>query len=215
MYDYDIWTFTDASIGMNMHKHSSVGVYGFVHMSKDFKSGNLVPLAGGFQAINKFEIQILEHCAVYLALLDIRRIPNHQSICIVTDSNITYTRLNEAVANRYGSPRTDWMKTCDQGNAMVWNCADLYVNLTHQGYRISLELCKSHVDHIVQRCFLERDGKLVSYEYANNISIGNNYADYYVRNIAVTGNLSTLQQYSTETTYFESTRFGYTTQMLR
>ena len=213
--DYDVWTFTDATIAMNQHHHSQVGVYGFVHMAHDIRSNNIFPLAGGFQAISKFNIDILEHCAIYLAMLDIRRIPTHQSICLVTDSNKTYYRLIDAVAVYRGDKRKDWMERLSEGNSMIWNCAQLYATLQKQGYHIDLELCKSHIDHSQQRNWLERDGNLVPSSYARNINIGNNYVDYYVNNIAATGDLPNLQQYSVDQTYLESLQFGYTTEMLR
>ena len=211
---YDIWTFTDASISMNRCFGFKVGVYGFVHMCTDNRTNNLFPWAAGVQAIQRFDTNILEQCALYLALLDIRQLSKHQSICIITDSNMTYYRLNDAIVSYNGGSRKDWMDRNMESNAMIWNCTDLYLNLLHQGYRIDIELCKSHVDHNQQRVWFESCGRSVSSMYAENISIGNTYVDYYTRNIAANGYIPTLQQYSIGQTYLESVKAGYTRQML-
>ena len=210
MDNYDIWTFTDASRGINQYYQSPVNVYGFVHMSSDINSGNLFPWAGAFQATQGFDIDTLETCAIYLALLDIRDIHPSKSICIVTDSDFIFYRMKDAIAAYNGFERKRWMEQCNNRNALVFACADLYLNLKHWGYRIDTELCKSHVDMDHQRWYMEREnGFSPTNRHVKNINIGNSYADYYMNNIATTGNLPYLNQFNSDS-LLHSLHSGYT-----
>ena len=215
MKDYNIWTFTDASIARNKFYRSDVGVYGFAHLSPDMNSRNLFPWAAGFQAINGFDINILEYAAMYLALLDIRRMSNNSSFIIVTDSDVTYDRMRDAIVSYNGGPRKRWMETYNNRNALMFNIVDLYLNLLNQGYQIDLDLVKSHATYKEQRIHLfQRHGNFPENEYTRNVNVGNSYVDYYMSNIACNRNIRVMEQYGNDS-MLKVLHSGYTLDWIR